>query len=107
KMGSRLRQACGDEVRMLEVFGQTESMSCFRFWADREPEKFAESVHGTNHVGRPTPILAADIHDVDGSSLRGRPGVPGEAVYRSPAISAGYYRNEEDTREALRNGWFR
>lgn len=107
KMGSRLRRACGDEVRMLEVFGQTESMSCFRFWPDREPEKFSESIHGTNHVGRPTPILAADIHDVAGNSLRDRPGIPGEAVYRSPAISAGYYRNEHETREALRNGWFR
>lgn len=106
KMASRLREACGDDVEMLEVFGQTESMSCFRFWPGREPEKFAESIHGTNHVGRPTPILAADIHDANGASLKGQSGVPGEAVYRSPAISAGYYHDEAATREALRDGWF-
>ncbi len=32
--------------------------------------------------------------------------MPGEAVYRSPSILAGYYRNEPATREALRDDWF-
>ena len=34
------------------------------------------------------------------------PGVPGEAVYRSPCITAGYYRDEEATSHALAHGWF-
>jgi acyl-CoA synthetase (AMP-forming)/AMP-acid ligase II len=38
--------------------------------------------------------------------LRDRPGEPGEAVYRSPVLAAGYYRDEEATREAFRYGWF-
>ena len=33
-------------------------------------------------------------------------GEPGEAVYRSPIMTAGYYRNPEATAEAFRGGWF-
>ena len=51
-------------------------------------------------------MLAADVHDPDGRSLVGRPGEAGEAVYRSPMITAGYYRNPEATAEAFRHGWF-
>jgi acyl-CoA synthetase (AMP-forming)/AMP-acid ligase II len=90
----------------LEVFGQTESQSCFRFWPQRHPERAAEAVAGTNHVGLPTPLLAADVHDPDGRSLRGRTDQPGEAVYRSPMITQGYYRNAEATADAFRDGWF-
>ncbi len=32
--------------------------------------------------------------------------MPGEAVYRSPAVTAGYYHDEDATREAFRHGWF-
>jgi acyl-CoA synthetase (AMP-forming)/AMP-acid ligase II len=102
----RLKQAAGGEVAMLEVFGQTESQSCFRFWPDAHPERAVESFHGVNHVGLPTPILAADVHDPGGNSLAGMPGAAGEAVYRSPMITQGYYRNLEATAEAFRDGWF-
>jgi acyl-CoA synthetase (AMP-forming)/AMP-acid ligase II len=88
------------------VFGQTESQSCFRFWPQAHPERAAEAMRGTNHVGLPTPILAADVHDPEGRSLVGEPGVAGEAVYRSPFITQGYYRNLEATEEAFRDGWF-
>jgi acyl-CoA synthetase (AMP-forming)/AMP-acid ligase II len=32
--------------------------------------------------------------------------VPGEAVYRSPAVTAGYYQDEQATQHAFRHGWF-
>ena len=38
--------------------------------------------------------------------LRGQTGVAGEAVYRSPVMFSGYYRDEAATREALEGGWF-
>lgn len=102
----RLKAATGGDVALLEVFGQTESQSCFRFWPDAHPQRAAESVRGVNHVGLPTPLLAADIHDADGRSLAGQPGRAGEAVYRSPMLTAGYYRNPEATADAFRDGWF-
>lgn len=103
---ARLRALAGEDVGLVEVFGQTESMSSFRFWADEWPAKVASSRGAVNHVGVPTPILAAQIVDESGHGLRGRPGVPGEAVFRSPAIAAGYYKDEPATREAFRDGWF-
>ncbi|KAA9164497.1 AMP-binding protein [Amycolatopsis acidicola] len=102
----RLREVAGDDLALVEVFGQTESMSSYRFWPDRYPEKRAQALAGVNHVGAPTPILAADIVNESGESLRGKPGEPGEAVYRSPVITAGYYRDEAATADAFRGGWF-
>lgn len=102
----RLQAVAGGGVQPVEVFGQTESQSCFRFWPDARPERAEESFRGTNHVGLPTPLLAADIHAPDGTSLVGTVGRAGEAVYRSPMITQGYYRNREATEEAFRDGWF-
>lgn len=105
-MQQDLKAACGDQVQLLEVFGQTEAMSCFRFWPDQHPDKFQQTLKGTNYVGLPNPLLAADVVDAYGTSVRDQPGTPGEAVYRSPVITAGYYKDEEATREAFRDGWF-
>lgn len=102
----RFTAASGGDVQLLEVFGQTESQSCFRFWPEQHPERAAESFRGVNHVGVPTPLLAADIHDPAGLSMLGTARVAGEAVYRSPMITQGYYRNAEATAEAFRDGWF-
>lgn len=102
----RLKAATGGSVQMIEVFGQTESQSCFRFWPDAHPDRAEESFNGVNHVGLPTGILAADIHTPSGESLVGRPSEAGEVVYRSPLITQGYYRNPEATAEAFRDGWF-
>lgn len=101
----RLRAVAGGEISPVEVFGQTESQSCFRFWPDAHPERAEQSYRGVNHVGLPTPLLAADVWTPDGESLAGTVGVAGEAVYRSPMISQGYFRDEEATREAFRGGW--
>jgi acyl-CoA synthetase (AMP-forming)/AMP-acid ligase II len=46
------------------------------------------------------------VFDLDGNSLRGQAGVAGEAVYRSPVITAGYYKDIDATRDAFRDGWF-
>ena len=103
---ARWQALCGEDLGLLEVFGQTEAMSCYRFWAGQWPDKVAASRGTVNHVGAPNPLLAATVLDPEGNSLRDQPGVPGEAVYRSPAVTAGYYRDEPATREAFRHGWF-
>jgi acyl-CoA synthetase (AMP-forming)/AMP-acid ligase II len=103
---ARLRALAGADLGLVEVFGQTEAMSSFRFWADEWPEKVASSRGTVNHVGAPTPVIAATIVDDAGNDLRDRPGVPGEAVFRGPALTAGYYKDEAATRAAFAGGWF-
>ncbi|QIX53624.1 AMP-binding protein [Rhodococcus sp. DMU1] len=99
----RLRARFGTQVHVLGVFGQTESIACHRFWPSKWPEAYAATAPSINCVGVPSPMLSSDVVDIDGNSVRG---VPGEAVYRSAVMTAGYYRNEEATREAFRDGWF-
>ncbi len=59
-----------------------------------------------NYVGIPNPLLSSTVMDADGAHLLDQPGVPGEAVYRSPAVASGYYRDAAATQEAFRHGWF-
>ncbi|HWI74440.1 MAG TPA: AMP-binding protein [Baekduia sp.] len=103
---ARLRALAGEDLGLVEVFGQTEAMSSFRFWADEWPDKVASSRGTVNHIGAPTPIIAATIVDDAMHDLRDRPGVPGEAVFRGPALTAGYYKDEAATRAAFDGGWF-
>ena len=101
-----MKRHCGDDLCAFEIFGQTESISCHRFWPDEWPELYAATAPQHNYVGVPSPILASTVLDADGGDLAHQPGVAGEAAYRSPAVMAGYYRDEEATRHAFRYGWF-
>jgi acyl-CoA synthetase (AMP-forming)/AMP-acid ligase II len=101
-----LHDQAGEDLVVLGIFGQTEAIACHRFWPSRWPETYERTAPATNYVGLPSPLLASDVVDEVGDSLRDRPGVAGEAVYRSPIMTAGYYRDEDATREAFRGGWF-
>ena len=101
-----LTRLCGGRVEFVGIFGQTEAISCHRFWPNRWPDLHRRTAPQTNYVGIPTPLLGATVVDESGASLHDRPGVPGEAVYRSPAMSSGFYRDEAATRDAFRGGWF-
>ena len=101
-----MKQHCGKQLCAFEIFGQTESISCHRFWPDEWPELYAATAPQYNYVGVPSPVLASTVLDPDGNDLASQPGVAGEAVYRSPSMMAGYYRDEEATRHAFRYGWF-
>jgi acyl-CoA synthetase (AMP-forming)/AMP-acid ligase II len=105
-LSAALIRLAGGELALIEVFGQTEANACHRFWIDRWPEKHLATAPEANYVGVPSPILGSDVVDEDGNSLAGRPGVAGEAVYRSPAVTAGYYQDEASTVAAFRGGWF-
>jgi acyl-CoA synthetase (AMP-forming)/AMP-acid ligase II len=93
----------GHELVTLGIFGQTEAIACHRFWPTRWPQVHRRSAPAVNYVGVPSPLLASDVVDELGEPVRGE---PGEAVYRSPIMTAGYYRNPEATAEAFRGGWF-
>lgn len=101
-----LKQLCGEQLVVTEIFGQTEAISCHRFWPDKWPDVYRRTAPEQNYVGVPNPLLASTVMDESGEMLGDRPGVPGEAVYRSPVVTAGYYRDEQATQEAFRHGWF-
>lgn len=98
------KELCGEDFLTVGVFGQTESMSCYRWWPDRWPH--ARENPELNYVGVPNPVLASTVMDEDMNDLRDQPGEPGEAVYRSPGVTPGYYHDREATEEAFRGGWF-
>jgi acyl-coenzyme A synthetase/AMP-(fatty) acid ligase len=100
------RRLCSDKLKVYEIIGQTEAVACHRFFIDRHVGMYLREAPAVNHVGKPSPIMAATVFDDDGNDLRGQPGVAGEAVYRSPAIFSGYYRDLPATKEALKGDWF-
>jgi acyl-CoA synthetase (AMP-forming)/AMP-acid ligase II len=101
-----LERHAGKDLVVLGIFGQTEAIACHRFWPAKWPDTYQRSAPAINYVGVPSPLLASDVVDELGESVRDKPGTPGEAVYRSPVVTAGYYLDEEATREAFRDGWF-
>jgi acyl-CoA synthetase (AMP-forming)/AMP-acid ligase II len=101
-----LKELCGEQFQVCEILGQTESISCHRFWPDRWPELYQRVAPEQNYVGVTNPLLASRIVDAFGEPLPPEPGLLGEVVYRSPVTTAGYYRDEEATRTAFRSGWF-
>ena len=98
-----LEKRIGPGFVTLGIFGQTEAIACHRFWPTKWPEVHQATAPALNYVGVPSPLLASDVVDELGEPVRGE---PGEAVYRSPIMTAGYYRNQEATAEAFRGGWF-
>jgi acyl-CoA synthetase (AMP-forming)/AMP-acid ligase II len=103
---SRLQQLCGDQFILVGIFGQTEAISCHRFWPDVWEDTYQATAPQLNYVGIPNPLLGSTVMDEDGGQLLDQPGVPGEAVYRSPAVAAGYYQDPAATEQAFRHGWF-
>lgn len=100
------KRICGGNVRVYEICGQTEAVACHRFHVDRHRDLYLREAPATNHVGKPSPIMASTVVDAEGRDLTGQKGVAGEAVYRSPAMFSGYYRDLKATEEALEGGWF-
>jgi acyl-CoA synthetase (AMP-forming)/AMP-acid ligase II len=105
ELAARLDRLCGN-VSLLGIFGQTECIALHRFPVPRWRDVHAQTAPATNVVGLPSPLLASTVMDAEGRSLHRQPGVPGEAVYRSPIMTAGYFRDEAATRRAFEHGWF-
>jgi acyl-CoA synthetase (AMP-forming)/AMP-acid ligase II len=101
-----LKGLCGERLGVMEIFAQTEIVSPHCFWPDAWKDKYWRTAPKVNYVGVPNPVVAADVIDENDQSLSGSPGVTGEVVYRSPALAAGYYKNEQATEQAFRGGWF-
>ncbi len=88
-----------------ELIGQTECLSPHNFFVNRNRPLYEATAPAVNYVGLPVPMLGATVVDAQGNDLRDQPGVAGEAVYRSPGMFSGYYRDPEATRDTFRGGW--
>ena len=67
---------------------------------------FPRTAPDVNYVGVPNPMVAADVVDEDGRSLRDRPGEPARSSTARPWSPPATTRTRQATREAFRGGWF-
>jgi fatty-acyl-CoA synthase len=85
-------------VALRQIYGMTElggtSIANTREQAMTRPESVGRDSLFTRHR-----VVRPDGTDCD-------PGEPGEIIAKGPAVTPGYWRNEEATAEVLRDGWF-
>jgi fatty-acyl-CoA synthase len=86
------------DVQLWNFYGQTEMAPL----ATRLGP--AEQLSHAGSAGRAA--LNVETRIVDDEDVIVPAGTVGEIVHRSPHATLGYYRNEEKTAEAFRNGWF-
>jgi acyl-CoA synthetase (AMP-forming)/AMP-acid ligase II len=90
---------------MAQLFGQSEAPMMISMMHPAEHFLADGSVarHRLASAGKPAPLVTVGIMDDDGGLVPA--GSRGEIVVRSSLVMAGYYLNEEATREASRHGW--
>lgn len=86
------------DVRFWNFYGQTEMAPLATILRPEEQLSHAGS------AGRPA--VNVETRCVDDQDRPVPPGEVGEIVHRSPHATLGYYRDDEKTAEAFRNGWF-
>ena len=86
----------------MQFYGSTESGGAvFLLRPDEHDLAHAEKLES---CGRPLPLIELRIVDAEGQDAPD--GAPGELLIRQPAITKGYWRQPELTRETLEHGWF-
>jgi len=55
----------------------------------------------------PDPNIKNEVRIVDETGTELPRGKQGEIVIRNPALLLGYYKDEQETKEAMKDGWFR
>jgi long-chain acyl-CoA synthetase len=93
------------ELRWREKFGQPINQG----YGSTETSPFASYNHETEYrpgsIGSPIEGVQMAVADVeDGRFLA--PGEAGEIVVKGPNVMLGYWNRPEETREAIRGGWF-
>lgn len=88
-------------LQIMEGFGQTELTLCIA--------NLMGGTHKLGSMGKPVPLYDVDIVDPDGNSVPD--GETGEIVVRVSekvpcGLFAGYYKNEEKTREVWHDGFY-
>jgi len=86
-------------VPVLQVYGSTETCPIAVY------TRLGGDLSRTGSTGLPGLCCEARIADDAGNELP--PGTAGEIIVRGPNVFYEYWGNEEATREALRDGWYR
>jgi long-chain acyl-CoA synthetase len=89
--------------QFMQFYGATEANGAFSILRPNEHDLSDE--RRLQSCGRPLPLIEFRIIKPDGDEAE--IGQPGELIVRSPAITAGYWRQPEATAAALANGWYR
>jgi long-chain acyl-CoA synthetase len=97
-LSTRLQRLMPD-VRVVDIYGLTETCSSDFFLTAEEREAFAET------IGRPGPGVRFRIADDQGRELPTN--VAGELQIRTPFAMSGYLDDPDQTRAALADGYFR
>jgi len=85
------------DLMWMNYYGQTESSP---LGSSLQPEDFERRI---DSIGKPHTGVEIKIFDDHDNELA--VGKAGEIVMRSPSVMKGYFKNEEDTAETLKNGW--
>jgi acyl-CoA synthetase (AMP-forming)/AMP-acid ligase II len=95
---------------LMNAYGQTESTSSLTFLGpddhqipDGPPEERDRALHRLRSVGRPMDDIVVMIMDPEGEILG--PGQEGEIVAQGPRVMSGYLNREEETSDAIKDGW--
>lgn len=86
----------------LEGYGLTETSGGSSVTRPNDPN--------TGHVGGPLPCIKWKLMDVEAMNYLStdKPYPRGELLMKGPAVTSGYYKNPEKTKEAFDNdGWFK
>jgi len=89
--------------KFMQFYGATEANGAFSILRPDEHDLTDE--RKLQSCGRPLPLIEFKI--VTSSGDVADEGQPGELVVRSPAITAGYWRQPEATAAAITDGWYR
>ena len=100
-----VQQAIGAS-KFIEAWGMTEHSGA-AVTATVPEDAITDPERAITSVGRPTVHAAVRLIDEAGNELPWDGSTVGELVVSSPALMAGYWRNEAATNEVLVGGWYR
>ncbi|MBU0994378.1 MAG: acyl--CoA ligase [Proteobacteria bacterium] len=84
-------------IVMVDIFGQTEMTPITTFRIDVSPENLKDRAVGKSIV---------KVKIVNDKGVEVPKGETGEILYQSSTIMKGYYKDEQKTKEAIKDGWF-
>ena len=93
----------------INAFGQTETASTITMLSPEDhilegpPQEMEKKLKRLTSIGKPLEDVEVRIVDEDGRQVSG--GEIGEIVARGPRIMKGYWKQEEATETAIKDGW--